>query len=83
MASAKMEAKAAQLVLQQRVRFTRADANGCVATVAGDSGDYTVTLAGRWSCTCEHGCYSRSLCSHALATQAIYRAVVTALGGKQ
>ena len=61
----------------------RMDAAGCDAQVAGDSGDYVVSCVnGRWSCTCPHGAASRSLCSHALAAQAVYRSVLPALLSK-
>jgi len=69
------ESKAVRLIAEQRVRFSSVSPVGCVATVNGDSGDYTTTLSGRWSCTCEHGARSQSKCSHVLAVETIYRAV--------
>lgn len=81
MARETKEQKAARLIAEQRVRFTRLAADGCAAEVRGESGDYAVRLNGRWECTCEHGSMSRNLCSHALAAETIYRAVRPALGG--
>jgi len=73
------EAKAVRLVAEQRVRFTLVSVGRAVATVNGASGDYSVTFDGhRWSCACDHGANSRGLCSHALAAQTIFRAVVGA-----
>jgi hypothetical protein len=73
------ESKAVRLIAEQRVRFSSVSPVGCIATVHGDSGDYTTSLKGYWQCTCEHGAMSRSKCSHVLAVEAIYRAVRPAL----
>jgi len=77
------EQKALRLIAEQRIRFSLLNATACVAIIRGDSGDYVVRLSSRWECTCEHGRHSSRLCSHMLAAQTIYRAVVSALGGKQ
>ena len=76
----KKDDKALRLIAEQRVRFVSLSSGRAVAAVNGESGDYQSTFDGhRWSCTCEHGANSRGLCSHALAAQTIYRAVVGAL----
>jgi hypothetical protein len=82
MARETREQKAIRLIAEQRVRVTTLASDRAVAEVRGESGDYRVTLDGRWRCTCAHGELSRGLCSHALAVQTIYRAVAAALGGE-
>lgn len=79
MARETKEQKALRLVAEQRVRFVLLRRGKCAATVAGETGDYTASFAGRWSCTCMHGANSNGLCSHALAAQIIYRAALSAL----
>lgn len=79
MARETKQEKAVRLVAEQRVRFLLLRRGKCSATVAGESGDYATTFDGRWACTCMHGANSNGLCSHALAAQIIYRAVLSAL----
>ena len=79
MARETKEQKAMRLIQQHRVKLTNMTLLGCEAEVAGEGGDYIVKLDGRWGCTCENGCGYKALCSHALAVQTIYRAVIPAL----
>lgn len=79
MARETKEEKALRFIGQHRVKVHELTTLGCVAEVAGDGGDYVVKLDGRWGCTCEHGVNSKALCSHALAVQHVYRAVIPAL----
>ena len=71
--------KALRFIRDHRIRVTELTTLGCVAEVAGDTGDYVVQLDGRWGCSCEHGCNTKALCSHVLAVQTVYRAVIPAL----
>ena len=79
MARETKEQKAVRLIGEHRVKVCELTTLGCVAEVAGEHGDYVVKLDGRWGCSCEHGSNSKALCSHALAVQIIYRAVIPAL----
>lgn len=69
------DAKAIRLIVEQRVRLTLATPTAATAEVRGDEADYTVKLAGRWSCTCP----APGECSHIGAVRTIYRAVRPAL----
>ncbi len=71
------EAKAVRLLYDQRVRFEELSPASCLVRVHGETDDYNVEQqGGRWQCSCVNG---SSRCSHILAVQTVYRAVIPAL----
>ena len=73
--SAKQQAKARTMLTEGRVRILAAGPATCTATVEGDTGSYTVTLArGRRRCTCELSEYRPSwTCSHVAAVELVWQ----------